>query len=668
MKKTVSILIILIMLLAYIPAFAAGTAKPDKVTGISAANTGVNEITVSWDPVDDAYGYHVYKKVNGDWKWLKSVKKTSFADPDVKWGSTYIYTVCVYSRVNGKNIKGEWNSKGASCKAEFAEVPGISAKNTGVTEITVSWKPVTGAKGYHVYKKINGKWKWQKSVKGTSWADANVTWGSTYNYTVRAYASVNGKDVKGEWNSKGASCKAEFAAVSGFKAENTAILEMTVSWNAVKGASAYDVYKKVNGKWKWLKATSDTKYVDKNAALYSTHSYAVRPYTKINGKKVRGGWNGKGASCYSDFGMADDINIKSATLHGITVQWSAVKGASGYDVYIKAGSGKWKWQKATKGTEFIHINAELGTKYSYTVRPYTYIGGKKIQSKWNSKGVAVVHELDGIVFDGKMAVPVLKSATVKGDETIVVKWGAVSKASGYYVYRKAPGEEWKYIQAVSGTVFTDMNAERDVTYSYTVRAYKKSGEKVVVGKYDNEGVSAKVPYKAHFHQGSTSWGFSRALRKRACVLCSTAMLLRNNGEETNPRLMYDANGKVSSMAFPKALKFYGRKYVRAIPINSKYYDGYEASSGYTYVKSPAKNAVAAIKEALDRNPEGVMCYFVKGSRRHAVVAIRYDGNQIFYSDPGRVRSKGYDVPWDETWCYRGHKMSYKHLRFIVAID
>ena len=59
---------------------------------------------------------------------------------------------------------------------------------------------------------------------------------------------------------------------------------------------------------------------------------------------------------------------------------------------------------------------------------------------------------------------------------------------------------------------------------------------------------------------------------------------------------------------------------------------------------------------------------MKGSERHAVVAIRYSGDTIYFSDPGRVSSKGYNVTWKNTWCYVGHRMSYKHLNFIMAID
>ena len=52
-----------------------------------------------------------------------------------------------------------------------------------------------------------------------------------------------------------------------------------------------------------------------------------------------------------------------------------------------------------------------------------------------------------------------------------VSWGAVSGASGYYVYRKTSGGSFSKIKTTTSTSYTDTSAKNGTTYYYTVRAY-----------------------------------------------------------------------------------------------------------------------------------------------------------------------------------------------------
>jgi len=106
------------------------------------------------------------------------------------------------------------------------------------------------------------------------------------------------------------------------------------------------------------------------------------------------------------------------------------------------------------------------------------------------------------------------------------------------------------------------------------------------------------------------------------------------------------------------------KPVCALSPSSKYLSGFDGHK--TYVKSPSSNYEAAVKEALARNPEGVILYFKKGSDAHAVVACKLADGKIYYSDPGRNRSTLVD--FSETWCKVGHNMGYKHLVEMIALD
>lgn len=149
------------------------------------------------------------------------------------------------------------------------------------------------------------------------------------------------------------------------------------------------------------------------------------------------------------------------------------------------------------------------------------------------------------------------------------------------------------------------------------------------------------------------------------MISSYAILLKNMGINATPRVVYNANKSVS-LNYERVNKAFKTKSVKALADDSPYLKGFNGNE--TYIKNPAKNYLAAVKEALDRNPEGVGLYFKRGSRAHMVVAIGYIGNSIFYSDPGRISSKGLEIPFSSTWVSCNHRMSYRNLQYMVAVD
>lgn len=179
-----------------------------------------------------------------------------------------------------------------------------------------------------------------------------------------------------------------------------------------------------------------------------------------------------------------------------------------------------------------------------------------------------------------------------------------------------------------------------------------------------EAVCSKTFQSVHFRQGDPRWKFPREVAKKACLITAFAILLKNSGIDATPRTAYNAGG--TGMNLNRLAEKFPFVSVCAVDRNADYFKSY--SNGRTYIKNPGKNAVRAIKDALDRNPEGVIAYFSRGSAAHGVVAIGYIDNTVYYSDPGRDKSKGFDVPLSGTWVNAGHGMGYSDLAYIVAID
>ena len=100
----------------------------------------------------------------------------------------------------------------------------------------------------------------------------------------------------------------------------------------------------------------------------------------------------------------------------------------------------------------------------------------------------------GITVSGKvsntgLSTPKLVSVS-NSASGVVIKWAKVSKAKGYYIYRKTPGGSWKSIKKVtSGSTvkYTDKTMKAGRKYVYSVRAY--SGSKK--SSYDKKGLTIR---------------------------------------------------------------------------------------------------------------------------------------------------------------------------------
>ena len=151
-----------------------------------------------------------------------------------------------------------------------------------------------------------------------------------------------------------------------------------------------------------------------------------------------------------------------------------------------------------------------------------------------------------------------------------------------------------------------------------------------------------------------------------CVLTCYAMLLTNLGIPTTPAALKAANGGRDVTPTTLATK-YGVNTVCALSASSPYLTGFK--NGRTYVKSGAENVEAAIKEAILRNPEGVLVYAVNSRGSHGVVAVELNAEgQILYDDPGRDQSKGQHVVWSETWGGYAYGQTLANVQYIVAHD
>lgn len=204
----------------YVTAACTVTVTGLAAPTIKAAAAGYNRANVTWTAVSGAAGYELFRatKQNGAYTKVRTLTAStrSYIDTGLSTGTAYYYKVRAYKTSGSTRYAGSYSNI-ASAKPALAKVKSVKAKNvkakkkakTGSAKVT--WKTVSGASGYTVYRSLkkNKGYKAVKTVKGSkkkSWTVSKLKKGKQYYFKVRAYRTIKGKKVYGAY-SAAVSCK-----------------------------------------------------------------------------------------------------------------------------------------------------------------------------------------------------------------------------------------------------------------------------------------------------------------------------------------------------------------------------------------------------------------------------------------------------------------------------
>lgn len=155
-----------------------------KVTITNVASSG--KIKLSWNKIDSAKEYKVYRATsqNGAYKLVKTTTSNSYINTTAKEGTTYYYKVMAIHKNSSANSAYS-TVVSRACDLARPEVT-IKLSSTGKPRLT--WKAVTGAKEYKVYRATspNGTYTLMKTATSTSYTNTSAKKGTTYYYKVQA--------------------------------------------------------------------------------------------------------------------------------------------------------------------------------------------------------------------------------------------------------------------------------------------------------------------------------------------------------------------------------------------------------------------------------------------------------------------------------------------------
>lgn len=170
------------------------------------------------------------------------------------------------------------------------------------------------------------------------------------------------------------------------------------------------------------------------------------------------------------------VSAKS-TANSVTISWSAVSEAQGYQVFkYNSSAKKYELVKTTASTTYTDTSVPAGGSAVYSVRAYKKgTDGKFIYSAFSSGFTAVT---------SPVAPSGLKQVSVTSGSASI-GWNSVG-CTGYYIYRyDALSGVYSYVGETQGTSFTDSNLLPGTTYTYKIKAYKKNASMTSTSEYSS---------------------------------------------------------------------------------------------------------------------------------------------------------------------------------------
>jgi len=390
------------------------------------------EIAVSWQPVDNASSYEVWYGQSNNSKQAEKYADDTTNTNVVITGLTNETTYHVW--IKAKNIVGTsnfspWANATPSAYSEPPAIPTMLTVNTGFNALDLSWQPAEGALSYEIWtgvtNNLSSAVKHGTDISGTSTTLTSLENGTTYYIWVRAKNNIGTSG----YSSMVTGTPSVFAIAPSSPQTAPVVIagsgQLTISWLAVSGASAYEVWTATsNNSAMAVKQGNDVTGL---SAVITGLTNGTNYYVWIKAKNSVGtsGFSPAANGTPQVFAIPPQTPAAPTTVIGInqlTVSWTAVQGAAAYEIWLatvnNSASAVKHGEDITASTSAILSDLTNGTTYFIWIKSKNSYGTSNFSLSTSGKPKA------------NPEAPTL----IASNNQITVNWTGITGADQYEVF------------------------------------------------------------------------------------------------------------------------------------------------------------------------------------------------------------------------------------------
>ena len=311
---------------------------------------------------------------------------------------------------------------------ETKRVSGLSVSQVSSSSLSMRFNALSSVSGYNIQRSesYDGPFANVAKVTGTSYTDTGLEAGREYYYRVTANYTVDGKTKAGP---------ASAIAYASTKSTGTKKVKVNqVARVREFAGTGHDTLGYVQPGMT-LKVYAATKNID------GVTWYKVKP--TINGTQVTGYLSARCADVV--LGKVKNVKLKKNTAKSLTIGWSAVGGAGGYEIWCaSAPNGTYKKVGEVTGkTKFKHTKRKKYTEYYYKVRAVCHVDTNDSYGKFSKIGTFASKKTK-VKYRATSAVTLRKYAGTKYKKLCLIP--SKTTMTAYYRTKDKSGTTWYHVK------------------------------------------------------------------------------------------------------------------------------------------------------------------------------------------------------------------------------
>ena len=466
-----------------------------------------DKVYLDWSNVTDADEYIVYISINGgSYSEIGRVTGSEAIINDLRENTTYKVKIAAYNKHD--DVYGEESKiitfktdKEFEEKIELDKVRNLTVDVDG-NKVYLDWSNVADADEYEVYlSKNSGAYSLIGTVTNSNATISELDYDTSYKVKVRAYNEKYDEygtysDIK-SFKTEEDEDKIEIGKVRNLSVDVDGN-KVYLDWSNVADADEYEVYlSKNSGAYKLVGTVANSNATISQLDYNTSYKVKVRAYNErydeygtysdIKSFKTDKRYNDDDEDDYTSttVGTVRALSLEVQNRNEVALEWSAVSGADGYEVYLSEDGGSYKHVLTTKYVKEIITDLEYNTSYRVKVRAYKEVNGREKYGSYSSAKSFKTERYSSSINNEDVGKVTNVKATVTGS-TVYLSWKSVPGAVKYEILFTVPG----YGGATSiwsegpGRTISGLTTKNS-NYTARVRAYKYVDGRLVPGEYSD---------------------------------------------------------------------------------------------------------------------------------------------------------------------------------------